>query len=835
MLFRKMMRDFKGNFGAFFSVFILSALAMALFCTFEGHVLSQNVAREKFHNTCNLSDVWVYGEGFSKEQLDAVRQLDCVESAQMRTSFTGSAPEMDGAQVDIILEKENTVDTPYYVSGEEFDSTDPDGVWVANAFAKRRNLKVGDQFTMEYDGVVFTKEVKGLIESAEYEYRQADGDADTYLENIAIAYMSYDAFPFRDYLDHLIDQGKFDLSDLLSASKSENTKEKEDETDSEQKKSEEEEVSPMVRSLLSFAVKAMDDDKLADAMPYTQIVIRTKDQGALSHEEEIADALDQDYSAMIDRSSVPGLARLDSELEQHQSFSYVFVVIFVGIAILVIATTMSRMVAKQRTQIGTLNALGMKKWKIMLHYISFSFLVSFLGVIVGTLLGTLWGCPILMEMFAQYYVVPGLRSVFHPMYLVIGVLVVISCILSAFLSCRKLLKIRPAEALRPAPPKQGKRCLFEKLPFWNRLSFATQYNLRDISRARLRSFMCMTGTAVGMLLMVYGVGCSNLVGTMVDLNFEKSAVSEYQTKLSSDAKLADADALSDAVDGELVMQDQIEIAKVKNASSKEKKKETITVVEGKHQYNLLDVNNNVVDLIPGTVGLSRKLAADMDIQVGDTIYWHLYSKNTWYEAKVGMIYRCSETQGIAYLREDYEKTGAEYTPTLLMSNKDPGESLEAVSDQKLITAVNSKTEMKKAYETSMEAVSMLVVMMIGFSAILIVVVLYNSGVLSFNERVKEFATLKVLGFRSEKIRRLISIQNFWLSLIGLLIGAPFGNVSLNAMMNSNGENFDYLLQLPVYDYVIAGVLVLITSMLVSLMFTKRIRRLDMVEVLKGCE
>ena len=98
-------------------------------------------------------------------------------------------------------------------------------------------------------------------------------------------------------------------------------------------------------------------------------------------------ALDHDYSAMIDRKSVPGLARLDSELDQHQSFSYVFVVIFVGIAVLVIATTMNRMVAKQRTQIGTLNALGMKKWKALLHYVSFSLVVSVLGVSVGLLLG----------------------------------------------------------------------------------------------------------------------------------------------------------------------------------------------------------------------------------------------------------------------------------------------------------------------------------------------------------------------------------------------------------------------------------------------------------------
>lgn len=829
MLFRKMLRDFKMNFGAFFSVFLLSALAMALFCTFEGHVLSQNVARKSYHDTCNLSDVWVYGEGFDEEQLADVRNLDFVEGAGLRTGVTGSAPELDGAQVDMILEKEDIVDSPYYISGEKFDPTDPDGVWIANAFAKKRNLQVGDSITMEYDGVTFTKEIKGLIESAEYEYRQADGDADTYLENIAIAYMSYDAFPIKDYLEHQISQGKITMKDLTSKTDDADSRDTENENNQEN--------TALERHILSWIVKNMDDEKLSDFLPYTQLVIRTTDGAALAHEEEIAETLNHDYSAMIDRSSVQGLARLDSELEQHQSFSYVFVIIFVGIAILVIATTMNRMVAKQRTQIGTLNALGMKRWKIMLHYIGLSALVAFGGTAVGLLVGVLWGCPAIMGMFAEYYIVPGLHSVFHPLYLGIALMIIGACVLASFLSCRKLLKVRPAEALRPAPPRNGKRCLFEHLPFWKNLSFETQYNLRDISRAKLRSFMCVVGTAVGMLMMVYGVGCSNLVDTMLNLNFEKVAVSEYQTKLSSDAKLSDVEMLSDSVDGELVMQDQIEIAKKKDASSKEKKKETITVLEGKHQYNILDVNNQVADIVPGTVALSRKLAEDMDIQVGDTIYWHLYTKNTWYEAKVGSIYRCSETQGIACLREDYEKTGAKYTPTLLMSNQKPDITKIQTDnkDEAVITAVNSKTQMEDAYKKSMEMVNILIVMMIAFSSVLIIVVLYNSGSLSFNERLKEFATLKVIGFRSEKIRRLITVQNFWLSLIGILVGTPLGNVSLNAMMNSNGENFDYYLKVPVYDYAIAGVLVLVVSMLVSFMFSKRIRKLEMVEVLKGCE
>lgn len=543
-------------------------------------------------------------------------------------------------------------------------------------------------------------------------------------------------------------------------------------------------------------------------------------------------SIDRDYSAIVDRKSIPGLARLDSELEQHQSFSYLFVIIFVGIAILVIATSMGRMVEQQRTQIGTMNALGLKRHKIMLHYISFSLVVSVVGVVLGLLAGTLWGSPAVISMFANWYIVPGLHSVFHPMYFIIAAGIVAVCVLASYMSCRKLLRIKPAEALRPAAPKKGKNCIFEKLPFWEKLSFTSQYNLRDISRAKLRSFMCVIGTAVGMLLMVYAVGCNELLGSMVEINFNRVSAGEYQIKFSEDAKTEDADAMAEELDGEVVMVNQIEVAKKKNAPSEEKKKETITVLEGKNLYNILDLNNQVENLTPGTVGISRKLAEDLHVEKGDTIYWHLYSKNTWYEAEVGTIYRSLESQGIAYLREDYEKTGAEYTPGFLMTNEGAAEDK---ADLSYVTGVNSKSEMQAAYENSMSVINMMVVMMAVFSILMIVVVLYNSGVLSFNERVKEFATLKVLGLQSSKIRKILSIQNLWLSIIGILIGAPLGNVSLNAMINTNGENFDYNLSLAPVDYIIAGILVMIISMLVSFMFSKRIRSLNMVETLKGVE
>lgn len=823
MLFRKMLRETKKDWVQAVSVFLLAFLAVSMFCTFEGHVLAQHKARAVFHEQCHLADVWVYGEGFSAEDLEAVRGLDFVEEAQLRMSVTGSAPDCGGAQVDLYIQYENLVNQPYYIEGAEYDPGDTQGIWLTNVFAKLRGIGVGDEFTIEYNGISFTRTVRGLIESAEYEYRQADGDADVYLENIAFVYMSYEAFPVREYITHLIETEK-----ITAESVAENVDGLEDELALLESLGMT--LSDVTKDMLLAVAKQLSDEQLMQMLPYTQMIIRTVDGTALSREEELSAALDSNYAVMLDSSSIPGLARLDSELSQHESFSYIFVIIFAGIAVLVISTSVSRMVDRQRTQIGTMNALGMKNGKVLFHYISSSLLFSALGVIAGTLAGAFLFSPVMVGLFGQWYIVPGLEACFDVSYVWISLMVVAACLLSSFFSCRKILRTKPAQALRPAPPKSGKHCIFEKLPFWERLGFAMQYNLRDISRAKLRAVMCVFGTAVGMLLMVYGVACVDLVDEMIEQNFKVQSA-DWQVKLSGDAALSKLDALAEELSGELVMVSQIEVTKSRSSLSADKQVETLTVVEGKGFYNMLDEKQRVISLTEGRVGISRKLAEDMDIRVGDEIYWHLYTENEWHKAQVGVIYQSAEVQGITYLRKDYEACSEEFVPSWLFTD----ENAQALAKEQYVISVNSKQELIAAYRESMEIISVMIWMMLGFAAVLIIVVLYNSGNLSFHERIREFATLKVLGMQSDRIRRILSVQNLCLSLVGIVVGAPFGRMSLNVMMNTNGDNFDYNFTIKPWVYMVSAVLVLAVSVLISFFFSKRIKRLDMVEVLKGVE
>lgn len=823
MLFRKMLREMKSSFGQFFSVFILSALAVALFVTMKCNYLGATKAREAFHEATNLADGWLYGENFSEENLEAVRKLDNVNTAQLRMLVTGSAPEQDGAEVDLILENENIVNKPYILEGEEFDPADKDGVWLNGRFADAWNIHPGDSLKIAYNGVEFTKTVRGLIAAPEYEYMCASKDLEIDYKNIAYVYLSYAGFPAKDYVLHLIDTGDItvsyvlentDLSDGIAALLQANGMSAEE----------------LTADMLKALAEQMSDEQLCKMLPYTQMLITTDEDEVLSLEDEIASAIDNNYAVFVDESSIPGLYRFSDELAQHNQFSYAFSLIFVLIAVLVIMTTMSRMVAKQRTQIGTMNAMGMKRRKITFHYIGYSFFVSLLGSIAGLFIGLFGIGRWFVGFFGQYYTVPDWKPGANYTYFVIIIVVVLACAGTSYLSCRKLLKVNPSESLRPAPPKSGKRCVFERLPFWDSMSFSARYNLRDVSRYKLRTFMGIFGTACGMLLMVCGIGCYDTLNSITEWNFEKLQNYDYEMVLEESMKTSEADALAEKYHGELVMAAGIEVAAVPHAVSSEKSSCTMLVTEGKGYFGITDANRDVCELEPGTVALTVKLAKKLGLSEGDTVYWHIYEKNEWYEAKIGVLNRNPNIPGVTMLREDFEKTGCMFSPASLYTD----ENVSGYQGEN-VTAVYNSDDIREAYLESMQAMYLMLFIMVGFSAVLVVIVLYNSGNLSFNERVKEFATLKVMGFRTKQIRSLLSIQNLWLSVIGILLGAPFGRMLMQYMLDSNGDSYDYPAAIEVPSYILSGFLVLAVSVSVSFLFSKRIKRLDMVEVLKGME
>lgn len=586
---------------------------------------------------------------------------------------------------------------------------------------------------------------------------------------------------------------------------------------------------------IAYVYMGKEDFPNTDYIPYTQLLFRTDSKDPLALENKVSDALDGNYAVFIDSDNISGYKIFEDEIFQHEQFSYIFAGIFVIVSLLLIMVTMRRIVDAQRTQIGTMNAIGVSRGKIRLHYMSFSFVVSLAGGLTGLLLGPPTGGQYLTNIFMEWYRMPSWGVVYNdPRAVAILIAMVVLCTLMAFLSCRRLLRVHPAEALRPAPPKNAKRTLFEHLPNWDRLRFATQYNLRDIARSKLRTLMGIVGILFGMMLMVCAFSCDTTIDETRDWNF--SRLVHYDNMLVLDETLSseDAESLSEDLDGELIMSAGIEVAAGTEDHKENKKNSTLTVTEGKGLFGITDADLNPAEIPDGTVAVTNRLARQLGVKEGDTVYWHIYDKNDWHEATVGLINRNPTATGVTILRKDLEQEDVDFSPSRLLTDADV--TLEELNKEKdRVTAVNNKQAMIDSFDTSMEIVNVMVYIFVIMSVLFVVLVLFNAGSLSFMERKKEFATLKVMGLSDRRIRGLMTQQNLWITVVGALIGTPFGQVLLQYMLDSNGDNFDYKVIISWSDYLLSFLLILLTSYLVTLLFSRRIHKLDMVETLKGLE
>ena len=558
----------------------------------------------------------------------------------------------------------------------------------------------------------------------------------------------------------------------------------------------------------------------ADLIPYTTIAFTTDITDIQSMEPQISNALDGNYAMFLDKESILGIRAFEDEINQHEQFAYIFTGFFLIVSLLIIMTTMRRIVDSQRTQIGTLNALGISNGKIILHYMSYSIFVSLIGCLLGLAIGPYAGGIPFLDLFAKWYALPGWNIVIAPEFYACMAIIVGSCALSAFFSCRRLLKVEPAQALRPAPPKSGKKTIFEHLPHWDRLSFHTQYNLRDLSRSKLRALMSIVGVLFGTMLMVGSLACFTTVDKTVDWNFDKLIAYQYQVQFADDITPKRAGEYAADYDGELLMTSAIELSAKSGAVAKERESASLVATEGKHLYRLTDTHLEVADLKRVTVALTMKLANKLGLKIGDTVYWHFSDKNDWYASTVGLINRNPTVTGITILRPDLEALDVTFAPKQMVTQK----KLSALDTEEIVS-VHSRGDMLDSFHESWDAIYLLIGFLVAFAIFFVLIVMYNANNLSFNERMREFATLRVLGLSDSAIRRLLTIQNIWLTIIGVIFGLPLGKVLMQYMMDSNGDQYDYQIFISIRDYGISIALVLFTSVFVSFLFAGKIHKL----------
>ena len=543
--------------------------------------------------------------------------------------------------------------------------------------------------------------------------------------------------------------------------------------------------------------------------------------------EMVKDTLNRQNIVVLDRKQNGGIEAIASEQSQHEEMGIMFSAVFLLIAVMGIVTTMTRMTSNQRIQIGTLKALGFSKRKITWHYMSYGIVISSLGSIVGAVLGYLYLPLLFLPSMSAYYILPNwVTQMSVKTYYAIVLAILVSTLVS-FLACRKELKDMPAITLKPAAPKNIRHSMLEKSRMWLSLNFSTQWNVRDVLRNKARSLMGIAGVAGCTMLLLCAFGCSDCVKEIAVWQYGELVTGQYKVIFGQQVTNLEKRQYKQQYKGQLVQEGSCEFR-----TDSLVKKGGITILDEGNYLHFQNADGEEIILPQQGISMSVKMAQVLGLKQGDFIEWHIVGEKEWQRSRITALYRTPTGQGITLSREEYESLQYDFNPTSFYTNMTIP---QYVKDSDDISGVISIEQLKIDLDKNMEMMNLMVGILIVAAVLLGIIVLYNMGVLSFLEKTREVATLKVLGFSSGRIRRILRQQNNWITIIGIIAGLILGYQFLDIMMQTMSEDNDMptVVYLASYLYSIIGTW--ITSTGVNYMLSGKVKTICMVDALKGVE
>ena len=533
------------------------------------------------------------------------------------------------------------------------------------------------------------------------------------------------------------------------------------------------------------------------------------------------------YVQYVDRDNNVGIKTLQDEISQHQMFSGIFPAIFVLVSLLTLVTTMSRVISAQRMQIGTLKAMGYSNKSIILHYLSYGFVLSLSGSVIGLVVGPLTIPYLFYPTMSSTYSLPRWGPSWDISFFAVAGLMVVSSVLISYISVKGISDENPSETIRPKAPKLVSSGLIERTKIWERFSFNERWNYRDAKRNKTRAIMSVFGVFACALLVMSAFGMVDSINDVEDWQYNQ--IYNFNSKLILEENITDSqlDHILDETGGEGIREEAIEL-KYKGI----KKTGTLTVMNDSEYYKVTDANRNYIHLDPDGIAISDKMAEVLGLKVGDKVRWHVAGNPKWIDSEITETYSIPFGQGLIMSPEVFDEIGGDdynYSTNVVLTKKNVKENYTGVS------SITTSEDIRKGWNTMTEALDLMVSVLTTFAIVLAVVVLYNLGLLSFTEIQRELATLKVLGFNSKSLRRLLLTQNLWFSTIGFILAIPGAYVLMGIMMGSTGDEYCFPINIYLWNFIVSFLITFGLSVLVNLAFSRKIKKVNMVESLKSNE
>lgn len=796
MLKKKMIRDVLKNKSQFITILLMVMVGVMVYAGIEAYMDGMTDTANRFYTKNNLPDVNVIGTSFTKDDLNDIKSIDNVVDAERKLTLTMNDAKDNNKSYLVNVIEENNISKFYVKDGTSFDKK-KSGVWLDYFYAKENNIKVGDKIAFKYEKYAFNEKVNGLIYVPDHVYDVKD-ESQIMPNHKTYGFLYMSSNELEGFIK---DEAKNKLSSKLGKNLSDEEFNK-------------------LNPTFNFE----------DNIPYNYVMVDVKTKKDVNKVKDEIEKRVENAKATISIEKTSSYAMYQGEIDEGAAYVGIFSGLFLFIAMLSVITTMTRIIKNQKLEIGTLKALGFSKYKITRHYVGYGFWVALLGALLGILLGRYFLGSVFLNIEMSFFEMPEGRVFIKPLTYVASLLVVIVTSIITFLTCYKELRKKPADSLRNELPSVNERSLnITTKGIFKNMSFSSKWNLRDIIRNKFRTITGVIGIVGCCTLIVCALGMLNSMNNFIKIQFDDLYNFDYKLNLKENVKQSRIDELTNKYGNNTSMTLNIEI----KDDNDDREANTLFVDDSNgyvrfankdYKFKTLDRNDGVY--------VTYKFSDKYNLKIGDKISWHSYGSKTYYKSKIVGYIRDPEVQGVTATRSYIESMGINYKPDSIYTNKD----LKKVKQINGVNVVQGIDELKTAIKSMLSMMREMIIIIILFAILLGVVIIYNMGILSYSEKEYQFATLKVLGFNSRKIKNIFTKQNSIICIISTIIGLPLGYFLTSYLFKvCLDENYDFGVYIKPITYVLAFIGTYLVSYFVSKFLARKVNKIDMVSSLKSNE
>ena len=573
----------------------------------------------------------------------------------------------------------------------------------------------------------------------------------------------------------------------------------------------------------------------------------------LDDAEEEVNSIERPTWYILDRQQNAGYVSYMQDTDRVANLAQVFPIVFFIVAALISLTSMTRMVEEQRVQIGTLKALGYNKLQIAAKYIIYATLATVIGGAIGLVIGFSLLPKVIADIYAMVYDVPNVILAFNMTYATAGMAAAMLCTIGAtIISCYKTLKQKPATLMRPKAPKPGKRVLLERITFiWKRLNFTQKVTVRNIFRYKKRFLMTIIGVGGCTALIIAGFGLRDAISSMIPSQYGKIDLYNASVTLKDEYKNEELEKIDNILKDYEYTEDVLNANVQSVTIDKNDNTQSIQLIVPQTPENLSNfivlesrTNNDEKYALDDTgVIITEKLSKLLDIKVGDEIkivnsddkacsvkvnaitenyiYHYIYMTpnlyNELYDTRVG--YNVVYVNTIEMTEEQEDTLGEQ-----ILSNSD------------YISGVTFMSNTESIFSDVMNNMDLVVWILIISAGLLAFVVLYNLLNANITERIRELATIKVLGFYDKEVYDYISRETIILTILGMLVGVGGGYfLTLYIIKTCEIDMLMFNPQITVWSYLFGVLITALFAIIVNIITYFSLKKIDMIESLKSVE